>query len=151
MTPHATSSVRFVIPTMIGVIVLPAALILLTIGARSPYTQANLNPHYDASYTRTNQTFVGPALPLEAPGLAVPPSADLVTRGQQLFTAKGCSGCHGLDGRGSIIGPSIVSATAAKLGSKTHAGPGAMPAFASDSFSGDDFAAMAAYLASMNK
>jgi mono/diheme cytochrome c family protein len=151
MRPSPTSTVRFVIPVLFSLIVLPAALTLLTIGARSPYTQANLNPHYEASYQRTDQTFVGPDLPFEAPRLAVPPSADLVTRGQQLFTAKGCSGCHGLDGRGSIIGPSIVGATEAKLSSKTHSGPGAMPAFASDSFSGDDLAAIAAYLASMNK
>jgi mono/diheme cytochrome c family protein len=151
MNPHAPSTGRFAIPTMIGLIVVPAALILLTIGARSPYTQANLNPHYDANYTRTDQTFVGPALPFAAPGLSAPASADLVTHGQQLFTAKGCSGCHGLDGHGSIIGPSIVGATEAKVSSKTHSGPGAMPAFASDSFSGDDLAAIAAYLASMNK
>ena len=151
MTPPATPPARFLIPTMIGLIVVPAALILLTIGARSPYTQANLNPHYDASYTRTDQTFVGPAVPLVGPGVSVPASADPVAHGQQLFTANYCSGCHGLDGRGSIIGPSIVGATAAKLGSKTHSGPGAMPAFEASSFSSDEFAAMAAYLASMNK
>jgi mono/diheme cytochrome c family protein len=150
MIPPAPPRRRFLVPTLIGLFVVPAALTLLTIGARSPYTQGNLNPHYDASYTRTDQTFVGPAVPLLAGGLAAPPSADPVTHGQQLFTAKGCSGCHGLDGRGSIIGPSIVGATEAKLRSKTHSGPGAMPAFASDSFSGGDYAAIAAYLASMN-
>ena len=141
---------RFTVPMIISLLVVPLALTLLTIGARSPYTQANLNPHYDASYTRTDQTFVGPALPLVAGGLGVASSADLVTRGQQLFTAKGCSGCHGLDGRGSIIGPSIVGATQAKLKSKTHSGPGAMPAFAPESLSADDLAALAAYPASMN-
>jgi mono/diheme cytochrome c family protein len=90
-------------------------------------------------------------VPLVANGLAVPASADQVTYGQQLFTAKYCSGCHGLDGRGSIIGPSIVSATAAKLKSKTHSGPGAMPAFEPNSLSDNELAAMAAYLASMSK
>jgi mono/diheme cytochrome c family protein len=151
MTPKMPTRNRFLVPTIISLVVVPLALTLLTIGARSPYTQGNLNPHYDASYTRTDQTFVGSPVPLVANGLAVPASADQVTYGQQLFTAKYCSGCHGLDGRGSIIGPSIVSATAAKLKSKTHSGPGAMPAFEPNSLSDNELAAMAAYLASMSK
>ncbi len=151
MTPSTSARSRFAVPVIISLVVVPLALTLLTIGARSPYTQGNLNPHYDPGYTRTDQTFVGPALPLAAPALAVPASADPVTHGQQLFTAKLCSGCHGLDGRGSIIGPSIVGATAAKLRSKTHSGPGAMPAFDPSTLTDDELAAMAAYLASMNK
>ncbi len=151
MTPSPSARTKFAVPTIVILIVVPVALTLLTIGARSPYTQANLNPHYEANYTRTDQTFVGSPVPLVAPGLAVPPNTDQVTHGQQLFTAKLCSGCHGLDGRGSIIGPSIVGATAAKLRSKTHSGPGAMPAFEANSLSDDELAAMAAYLASMNK
>ena len=151
MTPSTPTRIRFTVPILICLVVVPLAITLLTIGARSPYTAGNLNPHYDASYTRTDQTFVGSPVPLMAHGLAQPASADPVSRGQQLFTAKYCSGCHGLDGRGSIIGPSIVGATAAKLKSKTHSGPGAMPAFEASSLSDDELAAMAAYLASMNK
>ena len=151
MTPSTPARNRFAVPLLVSLVVVPLAITLLTIGARSPYTQANLNPHYEASYTRTDQTFVGSPVPLVAPGVAVPAGTDPVEYGHQLFTAKLCSGCHGLDGRGSIIGPSIVGATAAKLKSKTHSGPGAMPAFDSSSISDDELAAMAAYLASMNK
>jgi mono/diheme cytochrome c family protein len=151
MTPTTLTRNRFAVPMLVSLVVVPLAITLLTIGARSPYTQGNLNPHYEAGYTRTDQTFVGSPVPLVAPGVAVPASADQIAHGQQLFTAKYCSGCHGLDGRGSIIGPSIVGATAAKLKSKTHSGPGAMPAFEASSLSDDDLAAVAAYLASMNK
>ncbi len=151
MTPSTPVRNRFAVPMIVSLVVVPLAITLLTIGARSPYTQANLNPHYDASYTRTNQTFVGSPVPLVASGVAVPASPDQVEYGHQLFTAKYCSGCHGLDGRGSIIGPSITGATAAKLKSKTHSGPGAMPAFEPNSFTDTELAAMAAYLASVTK
>jgi cytochrome c553 len=151
VTARTTSAARFAIPMMISLVVLPLALVLLTIGARSPYTQANLSTRYDSHYTRTDQTFVGPAVPFEPAGLAVLPSADPVARGQQLFAAQGCAGCHGLDGRGGIIGPSIVGTKPAKLRSKTRQGPGAMPAFATSALTDDDLAAIAAYLASTNK
>jgi len=151
MTTSTATRNRFLLPIIISLVVVPLAITLLTIGARSPYTQGNLNPHYDAGYTRTSQTFVGADLALAAPALALPPNTDQVTYGRELFTAKYCSGCHGLDGRGSIIGPSIVSATAAKLKSKTHSGPGAMPAFEPSSLSDAELAAMAAFLASQNK
>ena len=142
---------KYAVPIFISLVVVPLALALLTIGARSPYTQANLNPHYDASYVRTDQSFVGTALPIVAPPPTALPGADPVSRGQQLFTAQRCSSCHGLDGRGGVIGPSIVGVTAAKLRSKMHAGPGAMPPFDLSLISNDDLAAMAAYLASMKQ
>jgi mono/diheme cytochrome c family protein len=135
------------IPVLIGLLVVPLALTLLTIGARSPYTQANLNVAYDPDYNRTEQTFVGPDLPYKPGGLAAAPASDAAAHGAQLFVSNGCAGCHGLNGTGAIVGPSIAGVTQAKLKSKTHQGPGAMPAFAPAALTDNELAALAAFLA----
>lgn len=138
---------RFVVPTLIALVVLPLAILLLTIGARSPYTQANLSAGYDPNYTRTDQIVVGPSVPFVPAGLAVAASTDPVEHGRQLFVADGCSACHGLDGRGGVVGPSILNTSASKLGTRTHIGPGDMPPYAPGVLSEEDLAAIAAYLA----
>lgn len=65
--------------------------------------------------------------------------------------AEDCAACHGLDGRGGIIGPSIVGASADKLRSKTQVGPRGMPAYAPGALTDADLAAIAAYLNAMSK
>ncbi len=143
---------RYVIlPVFIGVAVLLISFTLLIITARSPYTHANLNLGFDPGYTRTDQTFVGAPIPLTGDGLAVPPASDPVIRGKELFVTDGCAACHGLDGRGGIIGPSIVGTKADKLRSKALVGPQGMPAYAPGALTDDDLAAIAAYLKTMSK
>lgn len=133
-------------PSFIGVAVVLIALTLLVIGARSPYTHVNLDTGYDPSYTRTDPSLVGDPVPYAGGGLIVPRASDPVELGHQLFAAKGCASCHGLDGRGGIVGPSIVDTKADKLRSKTLAGPKGMPGYAANALSDDDLAAIAAYL-----
>jgi mono/diheme cytochrome c family protein len=151
MKVPTTPREQLVVPTLFGLLVGPLALALLTIGARSPYTQSNLNAGYDAHYTRTEQSLVGSDVPYLPAGLAGAPSADLVTRGQELFVANDCAGCHGLDGHGGVIGPRITSIKASRLRSKTNSGPGAMPAFAPNALTDDDLHAIEAYLKSQSK
>ena len=147
--PGATKNL--LLPAFIGTGVLLIALMLLSIVARSPYTHSNLNASFDPGYTRTDQMVVGPPMPLSAGELAVPRASDPVALGKQLFVIDECASCHGLDGRGGIIGPSIVGTKADKLRVKTQVGPGGMPPYAPDALSDADLAAIAAYLDAMSK
>lgn|SRR5574341_325574 len=142
---------NMILPAFIGSAVLVLAFTLLTITARSPYTHSNLNAGFDPTYTRTEQTFVGAPIPFTGGGLAVPPASDPVERGHQLFVSEGCATCHGLDGRGGIVGPSIVGTKAKKLRIVTQVGPQGMPAYASGVLSDEGLAAIAAYLTSIGK
>jgi cytochrome c553 len=135
-----------ILPALIGAAVLMLAVSLLAIVGRSPYTHSNLNVAFDPRYTRTDQILVGTPLPFEVPGLAVPAASDPTQQGRQLFVVDGCAGCHGLDGRGGVIGPSIIGTTAKKLRAITHEGPKGMPAFAVDGLSDADLTAIAAFL-----
>ena len=140
-----------ILPVLMGAAVLLIALTLLIITARSPFTHSNLNLGFDPNYTRTEQTLVGVLIPYTGVGLAAPPTSDPVERGKQLFVTKNCASCHGLDGRGGVIGPPIVGTKAEKLRSKTLAGPRGMPAYAPGALTDDDLAAIAAYLSTMSK
>lgn len=142
---------NMLMPTLIGAGVLVLALSLLTIVTRSPYTHSNLNPGFDPGYTRTEQMLVGTPVPFMGEALAVSPATNPTELGKQLFIVDGCAGCHGLDGRGSIIGPSIVGVTAEKIGSKTSVGPKGMPPYAPEVMTDQDLAAIAAFLSSANK
>ncbi len=142
---------NLIFPSFIGAAVLLIALTLLIIGARSPYTHVNLDEGFDPTYTRTDQTLVGDPIPFVGAGLAAPRASDPVERGEQLFVTQGCASCHGLDGRGAIIGPPIAGTKADKLRAKMLAGPKGMPAYAPNAATDEDLAAMAAYLDAMSK
>jgi cytochrome c553 len=138
-------------PTLIGAGVLVLALSLLTIVARSPYTHSNLNPGFDPGYTRTKQMVVSTPVPYVGDSLAMAPATNPVELGKQLYIADGCAGCHGLDGHGGIIGPSIVGVTAQKIGAKTSVGPKGMLPYAPGDMTVQDQAAIAAFLSSVSK
>jgi mono/diheme cytochrome c family protein len=142
---------NMLLPAFIGSAVLILGFTLLAIVARSPYTHSNLNAGYDPSYTRTEQTLVGTPIPFSGDGLAVPRASDPVQLGRQLFVAENCASCHGLDGKGGIVGPPIAGTKADKLRAVTQVGPKGMPAYASDALSDEDLAAIAAYLNAMSK
>lgn len=142
---------NMLLPTFIGSAVLGIAFTLLTIVARSPYTHSNLNFDIDPRYTRTKQIVVGEPIPFGAGRLTVPLNTDQVELGKQLFIADSCANCHGLDGRGGIIGPSIIGKTAKKLRTTTRVGPKGMPAYEDGALSDADLDAIAAYLNSVGK
>ncbi len=142
---------NMLLPAIVGAAVLGIGLTLLTIVARSPYTHSNLDLGFDPRYTRTDQAIVGAPVPFSGDGLGVQPASDPVQLGQQLFVTKGCASCHGLDGRGGVIGPSIVGTKADKLRSRTTAGPQGMPAYAPGALTDQDLAAIAAFLNATGK
>ncbi len=142
---------NMILPAFIGTAVLLIALTLLTITARSPYTHSNLNAGFDPRYTRTEQIVVAAPIPFGGGGLAVPPASDPVELGKQLFVTESCASCHGLDGRGGIVGPAIVGTKAEKLRVETLVGPKGMPAYAPGALTDEDLAAISAYLNAMGK
>ena len=142
---------NMLLPAFIGSAVLVIALTLLTIVARSPYTHSNLNFNFDPHYTRTDQIVVGAPISFGAGRLAVPLASDQIELGKQLFIADSCATCHGLDGRGGIVGPSLVGKTVKKLRSTTRVGPKGMPAYADGALSDADLEAIAGYLSSIGK
>ena len=144
-------SKNMMLPAFIGVAVLGIAFTLLTIVARGPYTHSNLNAGFDSRYTRTQQMVVGAPVPFAGGMLAVSPASDPVQLGKQLFVSEDCATCHGLDGRGGVVGPSIVGIKADKLRVKTNVGPKGMLPYAPGALTDQDLAAIAAYLDTMNK
>lgn len=142
---------NMLVPGFIGSAVLVIALTLLAIVVRSPYTHANLDLTLDSRYTRTQQMAVGGPVPFGGDDLAVAPASDPVQLGRQLFVTKGCAACHGLDGRGGIVGPSILGTKPEKLRTKTQVGPQGMPAYAPGALTDQDLAAIAAYLNAQGK
>ncbi len=141
------SSRNMLLPTFIGGAVVVVGLTLVTIVAHGPYTHANLNLGFDPGYTRTEQMVVGAPVP-ESGMLPAAPASDQVQLGAQLFVSEGCASCHGLDGHGGIIGPSIVGAKASKLRVETTVGPKGMPQYSANALTDQDLAAIAAFLAS---
>jgi mono/diheme cytochrome c family protein len=140
-----------ILPSLIGAAVLMLAVSLLAIVVRSPYTHANLSAGFDPRYTRTDQSLVGTPLPFQVSGLGVAAASDPAKHGEQLFVVDGCATCHGLDGRGGVIGPPVIGTTAKKLRTITHQGPKGMPAYSIDTLSDADLAAIAAFLSSGTK
>ncbi len=142
---------NMLLPGLIGAAVLGIAFTLLTIVARSPYTHANLDLSFDPGYTRTMQMVVQAPVPMSGEMMAGTRPSDPVQLGKELFVTEGCAACHGLDGRGGVVGPSIVGTKAEKLRVKTTVGPQGMPAYAPGALTDQDLAAIAAYLDAMNK
>ncbi|MBI4171556.1 MAG: hypothetical protein HY511_02230, partial [Actinobacteria bacterium] len=75
-----------------------AALVILMIGARSPYTHANLATGLDPSYVRTPQAVLGEEVSLVHAD-ASRMGGDPVARGAALYVTAGCASCHALSGR----------------------------------------------------
>lgn len=136
----------FIFPIVAMIVILSLATLLLTIGARSPYTHSNLGAEPYPRYARSEQAFVGQEIPYDGGGMTAL-SQDTVTEalGKVLLVTRGCASCHGVDGRGGTIGPPIVGFDLEDLQRKSKKGPGGMPVF-SEALSDDDLAAIAAFL-----
>lgn len=137
----------FVLPAAIALFVTFLSLTLLFIGAESPYTHSNLLPRYDAKYTRTDQIVVGPSVPYAGIGGDVP-AGDPVTVGERLFVTDGCVTCHGIGGRGGVVGPTIEHNDVQTLTQRIRTGPDGMPLF-SEAITADQISAISAYLRSV--
>jgi len=131
----------------IGVLLVCVALTLLTIGARSPYTHANLGSGYDLRYERTDQILVG--APSDFRGLnqnARPAGTDPIERGAALYVTKGCVTCHAIEGRGGVVGRPIVGADEETITQRVRRGPTGMPEFSTAVLADEEIRDIVAYL-----
>lgn len=127
-----------------------AALVILMIGARSPYTHANLGTGPDSRYDRTGQIFVGDDVPF--PGVSAATalgSSDALTRGASLYVTAGCAGCHALEGRGGVVGPKVAGAERDTVFTRARQGSVGMPRFAVSGLTDDQVSDIALYLRSL--
>ena len=125
-----------------------AALVILMIGARSPYTHANLATGFDPSYVRTPQAVLGEELSLVHAD-ASRMGGDPVARGAALYVSAGCAGCHALAGRGGVVGPRIAGVEAATIAQRVRQGPVGMPRFSATALGEREVSDIAAYLRSL--
>ncbi len=134
--------------TIIAAILMLVALTLLTIGANSPYTHANLNPTYDARYDRTSQIVLGATEPFGGLGKPVT-TGDAVTRGASLYITEGCVSCHALGAQGGAVGKPVAGVDEALLTKQVRQGGIGMPPFSTTGLTDEQLAAIAAYLRSL--
>jgi mono/diheme cytochrome c family protein len=134
-------------PAIFGSAVVTLALLLLIVGARSPYTHANLTPAFAARYNRTSEITVGSPQPIQVDPRLLNSQAGLAAQGKTLFIGLGCASCHGLKGQGGVYAPTIAGTDAATIAQRTSKGSGGMPIFSS--LTDDELKALAAYLQSV--
>lgn len=133
----------------IWVLLVCVALALLTIGARSPYTHSNLSAGYDPGYDRTAQIVIGDPTEFQGVSPSAANTADRpAIRGASLYVTAGCVTCHGLEGRGAVIGPAITGTDFEAVLRRVRQGPGGMPKFAVNALSDEQITDITAYLAS---
>lgn len=134
---------------VIGLVLGLIALTILTIGANSPYTHANLAAAYDQRYDRTAQLVVGPPEEFGGFDRAQPTASDPLGRGEFLFVTRGCAGCHGLDGRGTAVGLPLLATTDQLFQQRARQGGPGMPPFATSGLTDAQLADIIAYLRSL--
>lgn len=150
LEPGKTRRVSFLVPRLVAVVVAAFGLTLLVIGARSPYTHANLQPGRDPGYTRTEQIYLGPGEPYGGAGSASGRAeSDPVAEGVRLFVTKGCAACHAPQGRGGAVGAPIAGTDLETLRQKVRKGPSGMPRYSPETLTEEELAAIAAYLRSL--
>lgn len=135
---------------VIGLVLLLVAITILSIGANSPYTHANLSAAYDPRYDRTEQIVVG--APGEFRGLSgsVATGDDPVARGASVYVTAGCVGCHALEGRGGAVAKAIAGVDAQTLAKKVRDGTAGMPPFSPTGLTDQQVADITAFLRSLS-
>lgn len=151
--PGEPRRVSFLVPRLAAVLVTVFSLTLLVIGARSPYTHANLQPGDDPSYTRTEPIFAGP--PASHPGIrdvvAVRVEDDPAATGARVFVVAGCAGCHALEGAGGAVGPRLTRLTLSVFQKNTRQGPAGMPSYSRQALDDDEIVAVIGYLRALRE
>ena len=148
---------------VIGAVLFIVAVTILSVGANSPYTHANLAEGYDDRYDRTAQIVIGPPGDLErgesvsqlGRGAVLPGSytpyleLDPVGRGAVLYVTAGCVACHALEGRGGAVAKAIAGAPYETVLKRVRQGTSGMPRFSTSALSDQQVAEIASYLRSL--
>ena len=141
---------RLTVPLAGSLIVVTLASVLIGVVIRSPDTHANLWETVPAGYTRTAPILVGQEVGdveltvdhdrlQEASGFAV-------EQGRAVYLTRSCATCHGLDGRGGPVGPSLANSSPETVKRMVREGRGGMPVYIDAHLSDADLAALTAYL-----
>ena len=85
------------------------------------------------------------ATPAVSPG----PQAHEEEAGQDLYIAKGCSGCHGQDAQGTSIAPALAGHTEQMVKRQVRTPRFRMPAFGEQQVSDDELEAIARFIAGL--
>ena len=145
---------RFFVPAVFVATISGLAFgLIVGIVARSPETHANVQPE---GYDRTPITYVGDEYPFTGVGLAEPElvtGADAAARGRLLYFGYGCATCHGLAGRGGVVGPELDpgDVTLSEFRRDVRSGPKGMPAFLGETLSDEDLEAIYAFLVALRQ
>ncbi len=145
-----------VIGPAIGVVVLfvTVTVLVLQVTIRpwatddyGPETHLNAAEELDG-YTRTEITHVGDVS--DSPDGWVPSDAARESEfpGYATYVGYGCASCHGTDGAGTTVGPSINGASARRLDNLVRLGPKTMPGYDEAHLVGDDLDLIVSYLSS---
>ena len=89
------------------------------------------------------------AQPSTAPVSSPTPASGPVSEGQRLFTANGCSACHGSEAQGSAIAPGLAGHTGAQVLRQARAPLGQMPVFPPSQISNAELSQIAEYVESL--
>lgn len=141
---------RFLVPGahLLAISGLAFTLIVIVV-IRGPYTHGNLSPD---GYDRTEVTLLGQEYPYDGVGLADPQLATTGTaaaNGEFIFFSFGCASCHGLDGEGGVVGPTLeTDLSASKLRREVRDGPAGMPAFSEELVTDEALANVLAFIQS---
>ena len=140
---------RFFVPAVFVATISGIAFgLIVGIVARSPETHANVRPE---GYDRTPIIYVGDEPTSLGFGLAdagIVTNVDQGTRGRLLFLSSSCVACHGLAGRGGVIGPDLDTdeLSLSEFRREVRSGPKGMPAFTEVTLSDDAIDALYAFL-----
>lgn len=91
-----------------------------------------------------------PPAPPPTPPAAPPATAD-VEKGKSLYSSKGCIGCHGPDGAGTALAPTLKGKTAETVRGTVRSGKGMMPPFPAAQLSDADLEDIIQYLGSLGR
>jgi mono/diheme cytochrome c family protein len=145
-----------VIGPAIGVLILVATVTAIVLQATiRPWATDNYGPntHLNTSeelndYTRTGVTYVGDIS--DGPDGWVPSAAarESEFQGYGAYVGYGCASCHGTDGAGTSVGPSINGGSERRIGNLVRQGPKAMPGYDEAHLIGPDLDLIIGYLSS---
>lgn len=111
-------------------------------------THLNITP-FEEGYTRTELAYLGETS--DGPLGWIPSDFASASGAKEYanFVGYGCAGCHGIDGTGTSVGPSVAGSTARRISNLTRQGPTSMPAYGEEHLVGVDLDSITAYLSSL--
>jgi len=137
-----TGSARWVPSVMVGFVTFTALGMAIVILNR-PQSHANLEP--TIPFDRARAAVLGVSYDYDGFGLARVDGLN----GQELYEAANCSGCHGINGAGAVVGGSLegdILVDAEAFIGEVRRGPASMPTYSVDQLSDEGVLAIVAFL-----